>query len=99
MLGDHADAVPLPQARQKVLFCPVELETVVLDPQHLGHVASNHPPDLNADRLLLKLTGTHSGLLACLGIFLREGSDRGIRRASLQTSFLKSKLGLSRELA
>jgi len=42
------------------------------DFQHFRHVAPDHPANLNADRLFLKLTGTHNGLLACRGMFSRE---------------------------
>ena len=48
VLGHHADAVALPQAANEVLFAPGELESLVFDFQNFGHVATNHPANMNA---------------------------------------------------
>jgi hypothetical protein len=63
VLRDHADAVALAQASNKVLLEPRELETFVFDVQDFGHIAADHPPDVNANLLLL--VKTHAGLLPC----------------------------------
>jgi hypothetical protein len=68
VLGDHADAVALPQTREKVFLGPVELEALALNLENFGHVPPDHPADLNTEGLILKLTGAHTGLLAG-GIF------------------------------
>src|SRR5262249_36231934 len=44
-LGDHADAVPLPEAFQEIVLGPGELEAVPLGPEDVGHVTADHPPD------------------------------------------------------
>ena len=47
-LGDHADAVPLPEHAEELLLAPGELETRMLDGQNLGHVAPDHPANVHA---------------------------------------------------
>ena len=47
-LGDHADAIALPQTTNKVFFVPSKLETLVFDTQHGRHITANHPTDVNA---------------------------------------------------
>jgi hypothetical protein len=48
---DHADAIPLTEAANEIFLRPRELETLAFDVQHLGHIASNHPPDVNTNIL------------------------------------------------
>ena len=49
VLGDHADAVALAQHAEELLLAPGILEARVLDGQDLGHVAADHPADMDAD--------------------------------------------------
>jgi hypothetical protein len=51
VFGYHADTVALPQAANKVLFGPAELETAVFDLQNFGHVPPDHPADVNTNFL------------------------------------------------
>ena len=53
VLGDHADAVALAQAAEEVFLGPGELEALLLGLQDLGHVAADHPADMDADLFLL----------------------------------------------
>src|SRR5262245_37368755 len=53
MLGDHADAIALPQAADKFLFKPGKLEGGALDVEDLGHVSPDHPADVNAKLRLM----------------------------------------------
>src|SRR5215213_5411672 len=75
MLGDHADAVALTQTADEVFLEPRKLEAATLDVEHLGHIAANHPADVNP-HLLLWL-GAHRGLLPC-----RPGMHRLSARAA-----------------
>ena len=63
VLGDHADAVTLPETTNEVLFRPRELETAIFNFEYFGHVTPNHPTDVNPNFLFL--AGTHLGLLPC----------------------------------
>ena len=47
-LGDHADAVPLPQALEEILLRPGELEAPPFGLEHLGHIAADHPADVDS---------------------------------------------------
>ena len=47
VLGDHADAVPLAEMSEEVLLGPRLLETRSLDLQHLGHIPTYQPADLD----------------------------------------------------
>ncbi len=46
VLSDHADAVALPQAAEKIFFAPGKFETLVFNRQHLRHVATDHPANV-----------------------------------------------------
>src|SRR5690606_5733334 len=59
-LGDHANAVALPQAADEVFFEPGKFKAAALDVEHLRHVAADHPTNVDAD-LLLRI-GAHRGL-------------------------------------
>ncbi len=63
VLGDHADTIALPQTIDEVVFEPGKLETLFFDGEDFGHIASNHPADVDADFLFL--VGMHAGLLPC----------------------------------
>jgi hypothetical protein len=64
VLRNHADAIALPQTANKVVVNPGKLEALAFDLQDFGHVAADHPPNVNADFLLL--LGRHGGgLLPC----------------------------------
>ena len=47
--GDHPDAVPLPETTGEVLVQPGKLESLLLDRKHFGHVAADHPAQLNPE--------------------------------------------------
>ena len=47
----------------EIVFEPRKLEALGLDGQHLGHVAANHPADMNPHFLFL--VDLHVGLLPC----------------------------------
>src|SRR5579871_1360988 len=51
-LRDHANAVALPQATKEVFFGPGMVEALLLRLQNLGHIAANHPPDMDANLVL-----------------------------------------------
>src|SRR6185295_14621539 len=57
-------AVALAEAAEEIFFGPSELEALPLDLQHLRHVAPDQPTDLDFQRLLLRLSPAHDGLLA-----------------------------------
>src|SRR4029453_562310 len=67
--GHHADAVALAKAAEKIVLVPGKLKTLLLDRQHFGHVAANHPA--NVHRQMARRGGTlkrfsrpgHGGLL------------------------------------
>src|SRR4051812_50037683 len=59
LLGDHADAVALPQAAEEVFFRPGVLEALLFGLQYLRHVPPYHPADVDADLLLLCPVRTH----------------------------------------
>src|SRR5262249_58586816 len=56
VLGDHADAVPLPQAAEEVVLGPGEVEAAVLGAQNLRHVSPDHPADVHANPVLRRRT-------------------------------------------
>ena len=62
LFGHHADAVALPEATDEIFFAPRKLEPFGFDVEHLGHVATNHPADLNTRTL--SLFGSHPHLHA-----------------------------------
>ena len=62
-LGDHADAVATAEARDEVLLRPGELERLLLDAEHLLHVAADHPADVDFEPRRA-LGDRHRGLLA-----------------------------------
>ncbi len=59
LLGDHADAVALAEHAQELLLAPGILETGVLDGQNFGHVATDHPADMDADLSLRRRDRAH----------------------------------------
>ena len=63
MLGNHANAIALTEAADEIFFKPGKLEALALDVEHFGHVAANHPADVNSQ--LLAVIGSHVGLLPC----------------------------------
>ena len=65
VFGDHADAVPLPQATEEVFFGPRVLEALLFDAEHVRHIAANEPADLNVERLSERRSSRHFGLHAC----------------------------------
>jgi hypothetical protein len=53
VLGDHANAVALPQTANEFLLEPGELEGSPFDIQDLRHIAPNHPTDVNTQLRLM----------------------------------------------
>jgi hypothetical protein len=49
LLGDHPNAVALAQNAQEFFLGPREVVARLLDTQHLGHVAPDHPADVDAN--------------------------------------------------
>jgi hypothetical protein len=50
--GHHADAVPLTQTTNEILFRPRKLEAPIFDLENLGHVPPDHPADMDSQILL-----------------------------------------------
>jgi hypothetical protein len=63
VFGHHADAIALPKATDEVVFGPGILEALFFDGQDFGHIAPNHPANVDADFLFL--VEMHLGLLPC----------------------------------
>jgi hypothetical protein len=61
LLGHHANAIALPQAANEIVFLPGEFKALRLDVEYLGHIATNHPPDVNAN--YWGSLDSHDGLL------------------------------------
>ena len=64
VLRDHADAVSLAEATQKVFFRPGKLKALMLNAQNIRHISTNQPTDLNRQFWLFLVTNGHDGLLA-----------------------------------
>src|SRR5437867_2070277 len=62
LVGHHADAVALPQTAEKVLLGPGIFKALLLGLQNFGHVAPDHPTNVDANLLLLGPTRVHEGL-------------------------------------
>jgi hypothetical protein len=52
VFGYHANAISLAQTTQKIVFTPGKFKTIGFNRQYFGHVAANHPPNVNLVRLL-----------------------------------------------
>jgi hypothetical protein len=48
--GHHADAVALAQTADEIVFVPRKLEALLLDREHFGHIAADHPTNVNGER-------------------------------------------------
>src|SRR5438132_12141382 len=59
VLGDHADAVALAQAAEEVFLGPGVVEALLLGRQDFGHVAADHPADVDANLVLQVSSGIH----------------------------------------
>ncbi len=82
VLGDHADAVPLAEDAEKLLLAPGILEAGVLDGQNFGHVATDHPANMDADLSLGRRDRAHRASFhgTTLGRTETIPSTRGGRR-------------------
>src|SRR5207244_4634393 len=59
LLGDHADAVALPQTAEEVLLGPGEFETGLFGLQNLRHIAADHPANMDARLFFFRTTRAH----------------------------------------
>src|SRR5262249_39679479 len=48
VLSDHADAIPLSQDAKELFLAPRIFKACVFDREDLGHVATDHPPNVHA---------------------------------------------------
>jgi hypothetical protein len=77
VLGDHPDAIALPQTANEFLLEPGELKCGPFDLQHFRHVASDHPADVHPKLRLFaaaargRLIESHGGLLPCRPKWMR----------------------------
>src|SRR5262249_6109593 len=59
VLGDHADTVALAQAAEEVLLGPRVVKAPLFGLEHFRHVPADHPPDVDAQQILLRATRAH----------------------------------------
>ena len=62
LFGNHADAIALAEAAEEILLGPGEFETLRFDLQDFGHIAANHPANVNACLFFFGTTRAHDGL-------------------------------------
>jgi hypothetical protein len=48
VFGDHANAVSLAEAADKVVFGPREFEALRFNVENFGHIPANHPADMGS---------------------------------------------------
>ncbi len=60
MLRDHADAIALPQAAQEIFLGPGEFKALLFGLKYLGHVAANHPANMDACLFFFRATRAHT---------------------------------------
>jgi hypothetical protein len=96
VLGHHANAIALAQTAQEILLGPGVFETLLFRLEDFGHVAANHPADMDASLFFFRTTRAHDGLLpgtareaapilgalhhASAPVPIGTGNDRKVRR-------------------
>src|SRR5438876_4676738 len=59
LLSHHADAVTLAKTAKEVFLRPGVIKTFLFRLEYFGHVAPDHPPNMNANLFFLGTSCTH----------------------------------------
>jgi hypothetical protein len=89
LLDHHADAISLTEASEEVVLCPGKLETGPLGSHDLGHVPTNHPPNVN------RLRGSHLSLQSTSCAHERTPSPSTKSRSTSRTTRPRSRWNLA----